>query len=87
MEIHSVIDFHSPLYPYPNPFSLSFRISEACDYKISDLLGRFCIIGKTDSKNSLIEMSGFPGGLYFLSVFKDGTWNQYKLIKTNLINQ
>lgn len=62
----------SQLSVYPNPsdgiFSISLELSGNAEFRLFDIMGRVTITGQLSDKNTSIDISNHPDGLYFLQV-------------------
>jgi hypothetical protein len=71
------------VYPNPTTDLLNIKIQPSLvgsTYSLTDLMGKTIITGKVMEENSVIDISGFAGGMYFLRVGDDAR-HLMKLIK------
>lgn len=69
---------------YPNPcegmLHLSLGNTESFEYSIYDLTGQIVVNGRSQGHETVVDMSRFPAGVYFISVIQDGKRFYNKLI-------
>lgn len=69
---------------YPNPcegmLHLSLGNAESFEYSIYDLTGQIVVNGRSQGHETVVDMSHFPAGVYFISVIQDGKRFYNKLI-------
>lgn len=69
---------------YPNPcegmLHLSLGNTESFEYSIYDLTGQIVVNGRSQGHETVVDMSHFPAGVYFISVIQDGKRFYNKLI-------
>ncbi len=69
---------------YPNPcegmLHLSLGNTESFEYSIYDLTGQIVVNGRSQGRETVVDMSRFPAGVYFISVIQDGKRFYNKLI-------
>lgn len=69
---------------YPNPcegmLHLSLGNNESFEYSIYDLTGQIVVNGRSQGRETVVDMSHFPAGVYFISVIQDGKRFYNKLI-------
>lgn len=69
---------------YPNPcegmLHLSLGNTESFEYSIYDLTGQIVVNGHSQGHETVVDMSRFPAGVYFISVIQDGKRFYNKLI-------
>lgn len=69
---------------YPNPcegmLHLSLGNTESFEYSIYDLTGQIVVNGRSQGRETVVDMSHFPAGVYFISVIQDGKRFYNKLI-------
>lgn len=69
---------------YPNPcegmLHLSLGNTESFEYSIYDLTGQIVVNGRSQGRETIVDMSHFPAGVYFISVIQDGKRFYNKLI-------
>ena len=69
---------------YPNPcegmLHLSLGNTEAFEYSIYDLTGQIVVNGRSQGHETVVDMSHFPAGVYFISVIQEGNRFYNKLI-------
>ncbi|UKN03103.1 T9SS type A sorting domain-containing protein [Paracrocinitomix mangrovi] len=70
------------LYIYPNPSNAVFNIELDGNYlmEITDARGRL-IISRTENDDTVIDLSDYEDGVYFLRVYKDGQTAVRRLLK------
>ncbi len=69
---------------YPNPcegmLHLSLGNTESFEYSIYDLTGQIVVNGRSQGRETVVDMSHFPAGVYFISVIQEGNRFYNKLI-------
>ena len=69
---------------YPNPcegmLHLSLGNAESFEYSIYDLTGQIVVNGRSQGRETVVDMSHFPAGVYFISVIQEGNRFYNKLI-------
>lgn len=69
---------------YPNPcegmLHLSLGNTKSFEYSIYDLTGQIVVNGRSQGYETVVDMSHFPAGVYFISVIQDGKRFYNKLI-------
>lgn len=69
---------------YPNPcegmLHLSLGNTESFEYSIYDLTGQIVVNGRSQGRETVVDMSHFSAGVYFISVIQDGKRFYNKLI-------
>ncbi|MCX7880438.1 MAG: S8 family peptidase [Ignavibacteria bacterium] len=79
------IDEKLIIYPIPAEESISLELSEnisfPAKYELVDYLGREIAEGTFFRKDSLIEISGIPDGIYFLKIYCNGKIYTQKFVK------
>ena len=69
---------------YPNPcegmLHLGMGNAEVFEYSIYDLTGQIVTNGHSQGQETLVDMSRFPAGVYFITVIQDGNCFYNKLI-------
>ena len=69
---------------FPNPTSDFLNINSTSEiigsaYKISDNLGRVVLVDAIQNKNTVIDISGLPSGVYYITIEKQ--IRKHKIIK------
>jgi len=69
---------------FPNPASNILNVYTSADiigsqYRISDNLGRVVLVDAIQSKNTAIDISGLPSGVYYITIEKQ--IRKHKIIK------
>ena len=69
---------------FPNPASNILNVYTSADiigsqYRISDNLGRVVIVDAIQNKNTAIDISGLPRGVYYITIEKQ--IRKHKIIK------
>ena len=69
---------------FPNPTSDFLNINSTSEiigsaYKISDNLGRVVLVDAIQNKNTVIDISGLPRGVYYITIEKQ--IRKHKIIK------
>ncbi len=70
---------------YPNPFTQSFTLVSPpnSSLKVCNLYGSILLSRNGLSENEQIDLTGFPGGIYILSVCSGDRVNVSRILKTS----
>ncbi|MFY7990933.1 MAG: T9SS type A sorting domain-containing protein [Fluviicola sp.] len=80
------INHHTQLINIPNPISLNNvlvfnKVYSSIDYCITDISGRIVLKNKLQNSDKIELEMNFPDGIYYLKIYFDELYNEFKLLK------